>query len=124
MALTRQLECCRHRQADDGYITRTAGPDGRSVITAMSSGVHQPSANNKADGKLAQKTMVARVANTCVPMAEHDEHPLFSPALARLRVPIIRIVVGFAFAALSGHFGMPGCTSRALVTTRGCALRR
>jgi hypothetical protein len=91
----------RLKRWTNGHIARTVGRDGRSVITAMISGVHWADAGGNTHRDQRPETSVATFANTSVHWAEQAERTLFRMAPTRRPRLVLRAAAGFAFAALA-----------------------
>ena len=68
------------RWENDGYIARAAGPDGRSVITAMIPSVRRPDADGNTPRNQRPETSIAAVANISAQWAEEAERALSADA--------------------------------------------
>src|SRR5262249_4608106 len=77
------------------------GPDGRSVITAMSPGVHRPDAEGHTDCDQKPETSAAAIANTPVQWVEQSERTRSSMAPTRRPGLVLHTAASFAFAVLA-----------------------
>jgi len=89
------------RWANDGHIAHAVGSDGRSVITAMISGVHKLDMDGRTRRNGELETAVAAVANTYAERAEQVERTLFRTMPTRRPRLVLRTAASFAFAVLA-----------------------